>query len=101
MPHLHRDSQASAIAFNCSIREEIMFFISAFQGSGDNLMIAELCSHMGLKAIFFCSHCHIGGMQVFKASTEGYHSLFPVSAIGHLSHMSFTDKAAQKPMDCG
>ncbi|KAH9946546.1 hypothetical protein B0H21DRAFT_808883 [Amylocystis lapponica] len=42
---------------------------------GDNPMQAELCSHIGLTANFFCRCCHAGGTKLFKESDEGFASL--------------------------
>ncbi|OBZ79989.1 hypothetical protein A0H81_00442 [Grifola frondosa] len=42
---------------------------------GDNPMQAELCSHIGLQANFFCRCCHVGGDKVYKQSNDGYPTL--------------------------
>ncbi|KZP32683.1 hypothetical protein FIBSPDRAFT_907278 [Athelia psychrophila] len=42
---------------------------------GDNLMQAELCSHVGLNGNFFCRCCNAGGMKEYKSSNEGFSKL--------------------------
>lgn len=42
-------------------------------------MQAEQCSHAGLASNFFCRICNVGGTKEFKASDEGYETLFSVS----------------------
>jgi hypothetical protein len=41
-------------------------------------MQAEECSHAGLNCNLFCRTCHVGGTKEFKASNEGFASLFTV-----------------------
>ena len=52
-----------------------------FQLSGDNPMLAELCSHIGLNSNMFCYRCMVGGTQEHKRSEAGYEELFSVHHI--------------------
>lgn len=55
-----------------------MLFLDLFKDLGDNPMICEMCSHLGLRSNKFCPRCNIGGDREHKISDEGYHSLFSV-----------------------
>ncbi|KAI0349150.1 hypothetical protein OH77DRAFT_1533351 [Trametes cingulata] len=42
----------------------------------DNPMQSELSGHIGGNGNFFCRKCEVGGTTAYKASDEGFHSLF-------------------------
>lgn len=50
---------------------------------GDNPMQAEQCSHTGLASNHFCRICNVGGTQEYKATDEGYKTLFAVSFVNN------------------
>lgn len=56
-----------------------MFFLNLLYESGDNPMICEICSHIGLRGNKFCPRCNAGGDKKSKMSDAGYDSLFYVS----------------------
>lgn len=78
--------------------EECMIFLNILYDSADNPMVSECASHLGLNANKFCPCCKVGGDKKYKASNEGYHSLFDVSPLldslcvsTHIySHISYT-----------
>lgn len=75
-----RDSRRKGIiAFDYELDEEIMFFLNLLYESGDNPMICEICSHIGLRGNKFCPRCNAGGDKKSKMSNAGYDSLFYVS----------------------
>lgn len=80
-----RDSRKNGIiAFDAELDEEIMLFLNLLFESGDNPMICEICSHIGLRGNKFCPRCNAGGDKKTKMSNAGYDSLFYVSLPLHL-----------------
>lgn len=66
-------------AWDCEDGEEVLLRPYALLFPGDNPMQAELCSSAGLQANHFCRMCQVGGTKEFKASNEGFPTLFKVS----------------------
>ncbi|KAG8978184.1 hypothetical protein FRB93_011349 [Tulasnella sp. JGI-2019a] len=64
------------VAFDCLHDEELVLIPYALFFAGDNPMQAEECSHAGLTANHFCHTCHVGGSKKFKASDQGFQTLF-------------------------
>ncbi|KAI0313488.1 hypothetical protein OF83DRAFT_1165574 [Amylostereum chailletii] len=64
------------ITWDCKEREEIMLLPSTCFFAGDNPMQAEECSQAGLACNMFCQTCEVGGTKKFKASDEGYRTIF-------------------------
>ena len=71
-------SREGVIAFDCMTGKECIFILGVLLKSADNPQAAEDCSHIGLNGNFFCFRCKVGGNQAYKASDEGFHSLFSV-----------------------
>ncbi|KAG1736269.1 hypothetical protein EDD22DRAFT_745936, partial [Suillus occidentalis] len=69
-------AESGIIAWDCKYNEEVLLIPYALFLAGDNPMQAEECSHAGLNCNFFCRTCDIGGTKEFKASSDGYRSLF-------------------------
>ena len=65
-------------AYDCKTREEVMLVPYGLFFAGDNPMQAEMSSHAGLSCNYFCRTCHASGNKEYKATDEGYMSLFKV-----------------------
>ncbi|KAG1728357.1 hypothetical protein EDD22DRAFT_742551, partial [Suillus occidentalis] len=63
-------------AWDCKDNEEVLLIPCGLFIAGDNPMQAEECSHAGLNCNYFCRTCDIGGTKEYKASKDGYSSLF-------------------------
>lgn len=70
--------------------EDVLLILGCLKDLGDNPMIAEVCSHIGLRGNKFCPRCEAGGDKEFKQSDPGYHSLFTVSIIYHPYYIYYT-----------
>lgn len=87
---LLRDSvNDGIIAFDAELDEEVMLFLNLLFESGDNPIICEICSHIGLRGNKFCPRCNVGGDKKYKMSDSGYESLFHVSPF--LIRFAFSD----------
>lgn len=76
---MHSAAYASGVkAWDPVNEEEVILRPFVMFLPGDNPMQAEECSHAGLLANHFCRTCDVGGTKEFKASNEGYASLFEV-----------------------
>ncbi|KLO11010.1 hypothetical protein SCHPADRAFT_930212 [Schizopora paradoxa] len=91
-----KKSRDRVIAYDSSLGREVMFFINLFQELSDNPMLAELCSHIGLRGNMLCYRCWVGGTQDYKTTDEGYHSLF---APGKLRNVDETRTEVLGQMD--
>ncbi|KAG2120871.1 uncharacterized protein F5147DRAFT_741763 [Suillus discolor] len=67
---------SGVVAWDCKDNEEVLLIPCGLFLAGDNPMQAEECSHAGLNCNYFCRTCDIGGTKEFKASEDGYSSLF-------------------------
>lgn len=74
-----RKSQEGTTAYDCVLKEEIVFEAIPILIAADNPMHAELTSSCGLTSNKFCRTCDVGGSQAYKCSDDGYLSLFQVS----------------------
>lgn len=72
------------MALDSDLNEECMLFLNILYDSADNPMVSECASHLGLNANKFCPRCKVGGDKKYKASDEGYHSLFDVCTYFYL-----------------
>lgn len=78
----YRESRETGIvAFDSESQQQAMFFMNPFLVSGNNPMICECSSHIGLNGNYFCPRCMVGGDKAYKQTDEGYHSLFYVRNI--------------------
>lgn len=71
-------AQSGVVAWDCKDEEEVMLIPCGLFLAGDNPMQAEECSHAGLNCNYFCRTCNVGGTKEYKASEEGYNSIFKV-----------------------
>ena len=78
---MHSASREGVVAYDAVLQQEVLFYINWFQLSGDNPMLAELCSHIGLNGNLFCYRCMVGGTQEHKRTEAGYEELFSVRRI--------------------
>ncbi|KDQ51512.1 hypothetical protein JAAARDRAFT_62411 [Jaapia argillacea MUCL 33604] len=62
-------------AWDCIHQRYILIRLWLLFLPGDNLMQAELCSHIGLMGNHLCHCCHAGGTKEFKESDGGYPTL--------------------------
>ncbi|KAG2104656.1 uncharacterized protein F5147DRAFT_746518 [Suillus discolor] len=69
-------AQSGVVAWDCKDEEEVMLIPCGLFLAGDNPMQAEECSHAGLDCNYFCRTCNVGGTKEYKASEEGYNSIF-------------------------
>lgn len=73
-----KNSREGIMSYDSSLECKVMFFIDLFQELSDNPMLAEICSHIGLRGNMLCYCCWVGGTQDYKMTDVGYHSLFTV-----------------------
>lgn len=66
-------------AYDCKMHAEVMLVPYVLFFDGDNPMQAEMSSQGGLTCNYFCRTCYVGSNKEYKASDEGYASLFKVS----------------------
>ncbi|KAI0316170.1 hypothetical protein OF83DRAFT_1164466 [Amylostereum chailletii] len=64
------------ITWDCKECEEIMLLPCSCFFAGDNPMQVEECSQAGLACNVFCRTCEVGGSKKYKASDEGYKTIF-------------------------
>ncbi|KAG1876990.1 hypothetical protein C8R48DRAFT_745465 [Suillus tomentosus] len=69
-------ANSGIVAWDCKDQEEVMLIPYGLFVAGDNPMQAEECSHAGLNCNYFCRTCNVGGTKEYKASHEGYNSIF-------------------------
>ncbi|KAG1753908.1 uncharacterized protein EDB91DRAFT_1043935, partial [Suillus paluster] len=89
-------AQSGIVAWDCKDGEEVMLIPYGLFIAGDNPMQAEECSHAGLNCNYFCRTCDVGGTKEFKASDEGYNSIF---TLGNLRTPEKTTKDIQHQFD--
>ncbi|KAG2752138.1 hypothetical protein P692DRAFT_201687974, partial [Suillus brevipes Sb2] len=73
---LRKAAESGIVTWDCRDEEEVMLIPSGLFLAGDNPMQAEECSHAGLNCNYFCRTCDVGGTKEYKASEEGYNSIF-------------------------
>ncbi|KAG2112619.1 uncharacterized protein F5147DRAFT_744485 [Suillus discolor] len=69
-------AESGIIACDCKYNKEVLLIPYALFLAGDNPMQAEECSHAGLNCNYYCRTCDTGGTKEYKASGDGYSSLF-------------------------
>ncbi|KAG1846268.1 hypothetical protein F4604DRAFT_1884175 [Suillus subluteus] len=69
-------AQSGIVTWDCKDEEEVMLIPSGLFLAGNNPMQAEECSHTGLNCNYFCRTCDVSGTKEYKASEEGYNSIF-------------------------
>ncbi|EIW59634.1 uncharacterized protein TRAVEDRAFT_121078, partial [Trametes versicolor FP-101664 SS1] len=67
------------IAYNCSIKEEVMLRVIPEVLPADNPQQSASCSHVGLHGNHPCRHCEFGGLELERETDEGYESHFSVT----------------------
>ncbi|EPQ60241.1 hypothetical protein GLOTRDRAFT_112937 [Gloeophyllum trabeum ATCC 11539] len=67
-------------AYDCELREEIIFRILPYTFPADNPQQSETCSHVGVHGNLFCRRCKIGGTAEERETCEGYRALFKPGA---------------------
>ncbi|KAF8346814.1 hypothetical protein F5887DRAFT_834375, partial [Amanita rubescens] len=73
---IRKGADTGVDAYDCKTHEEVMLVPYALFFDGDNPMQAEMSSQGGLTCNYFCRTCYVGGNKEYKASDEGYTSLF-------------------------
>ncbi|KAI0705206.1 hypothetical protein BC835DRAFT_1499367 [Cytidiella melzeri] len=63
-------------AYDCLLKQEILFRLIVRVEPADNPQQSELCSHIGLNGNKFCRKCHAGGPAREMETHGGYHSLY-------------------------
>ncbi|KZT28379.1 hypothetical protein NEOLEDRAFT_1161183 [Neolentinus lepideus HHB14362 ss-1] len=63
-------------AYDCVLKEEIIFRIIPYTFPANNPQQSETCSHIGMHGNFFCHRCTVGGSATEKETSEGYQALF-------------------------
>ncbi|KAI0685857.1 hypothetical protein BC835DRAFT_1535847 [Cytidiella melzeri] len=63
-------------AYDCLLKQEILFRLIVRVEPADNTQQSELCSHIGLNGNKFCRKCHAGGPAREMETHGGYHSLY-------------------------
>ncbi|KAI0692911.1 hypothetical protein BC835DRAFT_1520799 [Cytidiella melzeri] len=63
-------------AYDCLLKQEILFRLIVRVEPADNPQQSELCSHIGLNGNKFCRKCHAGGPAKEMETHVGYHSLY-------------------------
>ncbi|KZP27089.1 hypothetical protein FIBSPDRAFT_909016 [Athelia psychrophila] len=64
------------LAFDCRLRQEIIFCIVTHVLPADNPQQSETCSYIGLKGNQFCRHCDAGGTDKHKETKGGYEAMY-------------------------
>jgi hypothetical protein len=80
-------AESGIVTWDCRDEEEVMLIPSGLFLAGDNPMQAEECSHAGLNCNYFCRTCDVGGTKEYKASEEGYNSIFKVRTYHSVFHL--------------
>lgn len=65
-------------AYDCQIKQGILFRILNHVLPADNPQQAETASHIGVKGHHNCRYDMSGGTADYKETDEGYHALFSV-----------------------
>lgn len=76
------------LAFDCRLRQEIIFCIVTHVLPADNPQQSETCSYIGLKGNQFCRHCDAGGTDKHKETKGGYEAMYSVSTFLHFGQDS-------------
>ena len=84
---IRKAADAGVDAYDCMKREEVMLVPYALFFAGDNPMQAEMSSQGGLACNYFCRTCYVGGNKEYKASDEGYVSLFKVRVFTQINQL--------------
>ncbi|OCH83781.1 hypothetical protein OBBRIDRAFT_815707 [Obba rivulosa] len=72
-------------AFDCQLREEILFRILPIMMPADNPQQSQSCSHRGLNSNYWCRKCKLGGTVQERETDECFHQHFPPSRPRHAS----------------
>ncbi|KAI0682538.1 hypothetical protein BC835DRAFT_1409568 [Cytidiella melzeri] len=67
-------------AYDCLLKQEILFRLIVRVEPADNPQQSELCSHIGLNGNKFCRKCHVGGPAREMETHVGYCSLYKEGA---------------------
>jgi hypothetical protein len=65
-------------AYHCIFHEPILFRVIPHNDPADNPQQSVMCSHIGLKGLFWCRKCMVGGTAEERESNEGYQRLYKV-----------------------
>jgi hypothetical protein len=76
----YRETHTDPVEVQDELGGSTCFSIYVDTGLSDNPMQSEICSQIGGKGNCFCRKCKVGGTQKDKATNDGYHTLFEVSA---------------------
>ncbi|KAG1792533.1 uncharacterized protein BJ212DRAFT_1451122 [Suillus subaureus] len=75
---LKKEFFSGIVMWDCKDEEVILIPCGLFL-AGDNSMQAKECSHAGLNCNYFCRTCDVSGTKEYKASEEGYNSIFKIN----------------------
>lgn len=74
-------------AYDCQLKQEILFRLSNHALPADNPQQAETASHNGVKGNHNCQYDKLGGSAEYKETDDGYHAQFLVSCFGFLCNV--------------
>ncbi|KAG2146590.1 uncharacterized protein EDB93DRAFT_1085956 [Suillus bovinus] len=73
---ISKATESGVFTWDCKYEEEVMLELYGLFLGGNNPMQAKECSHAGLHCNYFCRTCEVSGTKEYKASDEGYKSIF-------------------------
>ncbi|KAJ7354589.1 hypothetical protein DFH08DRAFT_922891 [Mycena albidolilacea] len=94
-----RDTHSNPVRVQDENGKTTQFCIYCNCTPSDNPMQSEICGHIGGKGNKFCCKCHVGGTQLEKTTSKGYHALFELGELRTKEH-TLTELKKQVELAC-